>query len=341
MSYLDNVQKNTNTRYWVNNPSMKECEIAIAQDAFACTTNPAYCAKLFQSDPAYMKEKIAEVMQNSVEGIELAEQVYHATTKDLMQRFLPVYEASGGTKGFVTVQEDPRFEEDHEYILKASLRSKELGPNYMAKIPVTVHGIAVIEQMVKHNVPICATEVFAISQAVEIYRVYEEAVTKYGNRPPLYITHITGIMDQYFRDLVAKEKISISEEALALAGTAVGLKQYRLFKEKGYDAIILGGGARGLEHFTNFVGGDIHITINWSTAEELNATYQQAETFIDREIPAAIIDELLEKLPNFKRSWDENGMTVDEFADYGPVMLFRTQFMNGWSRLIDAVQMAR
>jgi hypothetical protein len=34
-------------------------------------------------------------------------------------------------------------------------------------------------------------------------------------------------------------------------------------------------------------------------------------------------------------------MTVDEFADYGPVMLVRTQFMNGWSRLIDAVQMAR
>lgn len=341
MSYLHDVQERTKTRYWVNNPSMQECDIAISEDAFACTTNPAYCAKLFQSDPAYMDKKIAEIIKKNDTSSEFAEQVYHATAKDLMERFLPVFEASGGTKGFVTVQEDPRFEEDHDYIIEASLRSKELGPNYMAKIPVTEHGIPVIEEMIKHNIPICATEVFALSQAIKVYEIYEAAVAKYGNRPPIYITHITGIMDQYFKELVAKEGISISNEALNLAGTAVGLKMYKLFMERGYKAVILGGGARGLEHFTNFVGGDLHITINWSTAVELNETYKEAESLIDQEISSSIIDELLEKLPNFKRAWEEDGMEVEEFADYGPVMLFRTQFMNGWSRLIDAVQLAK
>lgn len=341
MSYLGKVHSESKTRYWVNNPSMQECETAIANDAFACTTNPAYCAKLFQSDPAYMQSKIQEIISLKKDGPSLAEQVYHRTAKDLMDRFLPVYEASNGTKGFVTVQEDPRHEEDHNFILEASLRSKELGPNYMAKIPVTEHGIEVIKEMVKHNVPICATEVFAISQAVEVYRVYEEAVSQYNNRPPLYITHITGIMDQYFRDVVSKERVSISSEALALAGTAVGLKQYKLFKERGFKATILGGGARGLEHFTNFVGGDLHITINWSTALELNETYKEVTNGIDQEVPSSIIDELITKLPNFKRAWYEEGMGVDEFADYGPVMLFRTQFMNGWSRLVDAIQMMR
>lgn len=156
----------------------------------------------------------------------------------------------------------------------------------------------------------------------------------------MYITHITGIMDQYFQDLVKKEHIELSKEALELAGTSIGLKIYRLLEEKGLKGILLGGGARGLHHFTNFVGGDMHITINWSTAIELNNTYKEAVSMIDREVPQEIIDELLEKLPNYKRAYEDGGMQVDEFADYGPVMLFRTQFMNGYSRLVDATHLA-
>jgi len=199
----------------------------------------------------------------------------------------------------------------------------------------------VIDEMVKHDIPICATEVFSLSQAINVYKVYQESVKKYNKKPPIFITHITGIMDQYFQDLVAKESIKISKEALEMAGTIIGLREYRIFQENGYDATMLGGGARGLHHFTNFVGGDMHVTINWSTARELNASFSTVESMIDIQVPDSIVDELLGNLPNFKRAYEPDGMEIEEFADYGPVMLFRTQFMNGYSRLIDGIYLAK
>lgn len=341
MNYLQRVHAETKTRFWVNNPTLAECDEAIAQGAYACTTNPAYCSKLFQADPAYINKVIAAVLKKERTESNVAEKVYHTIAKDLMDRFLPVYMQSGGKEGFVTIQGDPRREEDHAYILETSLQAKTLGPNYMAKIPVTEHGLKVIAAMVEHNIPICATEVFSLSQAVTAYKVYQESVKKYGNKPPIFITHITGIMDQYFKELVAKESIKISREALEMAGTVIGLCEYRMFREKGYNTTMLGGGARGLHHFTNFVGGDMHVTINWSTALELNASLSTVEPMIDQQVPDSIIDELLENLPNFKRAYEIDGMEIEEFADYGPVMLFRTQFMNGYSRLIDGIHLAK
>ena len=42
-----------------------------------------------------------------------------------------------------------------------------------------------------------------------------------------------------------------------------------MMRQRGYDGILLGGGARGTHHFTEMVGGALHVTINWSTAEEI------------------------------------------------------------------------
>ncbi|MFA5514226.1 MAG: transaldolase family protein [Sphaerochaetaceae bacterium] len=341
MSYLKQVHAKTDTRFWVNNPSFEECDLAIAEGAFGVTTNPAFCAKLFQSAPEYMHSVVQSVVKTEKDIDKAAEKIYHQVCKDLMDRYLPVYEKSGKTSGFVTVQEDPRREEDHNYIIEASLRAKELAPNYMAKIPITEFGLKVVAELVKHDVPICGTEIFSLSQVTALNNVYEESAKASSKRPPLYITHITGIMDQYFADLVKKESIQISKEALDLAGTIIAQKVYRLIKDENMSGTFLGGGARGLQHFTNFVGGDLHVTINWSTAVELNETQKEVQNGIDTAYPSSIVDELLEKLPNFKRAYEPGAMSVESFADYGPVMLFRTMFMNGYSRLVDSVYLAQ
>lgn len=339
MDYLAKLQQTTRTRYWVNNPSLDEARSAVAHGAFACTTNPAHCSKILQSDAGYIKALVRRVLRDGTSPVDAPERIYHLACKDLMDIFLPRFNAEKGS-GYVTVQEDPRREEDSGYIIAASLRSAALAPNYMAKIPVTAPGLKVIDAMVERDIPLCVTEIFSISQAVAVWEKYNTAAKKYGKRPPMFVTHITGIMDDYFADLTKKERIAISPEALEVAGTAIALKQYALFKSIGVPCHMLGGGVRRRSHFTNFVGGDMHVTINWSTALELMAADIPMENAIDRAVPSNLVDELLEKLPNFRRAFDEDAMDAEEFADYGPVMLFRTQFMNGWSRLIDEVRIA-
>jgi len=336
-AYFHRVTQETPTRLWINNPTASDVEQSIKAGAVSCTTNPSYCSKLLQSEPAYIRGLIDKVVREEKDTDAAAERVYHLSAARIMEMFLPIYERSGGTDGFVTIQDDPRSDDDVEHIVEVTMRCTRLGKNFMTKIPVIASGIAAIEELVARNIPICATEIFAVAQAVEMCEVYQRAGRKSGHWPPFYVTHITGIFDQYWGEVVKSERISIAPEILAQAGSLIARKQYHLMRERKYRGTLLGGGARGTHHFTEFVGGDFHITINWSTADELIKADRPVVSRIDAPTPAEVVQELQAKLPGFRRAYDEGGLTVEEFADFGPLMFFKTMFLNGYARLLDEV----
>jgi transaldolase len=92
-----------------------------------------------------------------------------------------------------------------------------------------------------------------------------------------------------------------------------------------------------VQHFTEFVGGDFHITINWSTAHELIQADPTVVARIDVETPQSVIDELRAKFADFGKAYDDDGLSVAEFAGYGPVQLFRNAFLKGWYLLLAEV----
>lgn len=335
--YFHCVHAETPTRMWINNPTADDVCNSIAAGAVNCTTNPSYCAKLLQSEPAYIRGVIDHVVSEVKDNDQAAERVYHVATARILEMFRPLYEQSGGAMGFVTIQDDPRSDYDAAHIIDVSMRCTQLGRNVMAKIPVIASGVAAIEELVASNIPICATEIFTLSQAIHVCEVYERAAKRSGNYPPFYLTHITGIFDQYMTEVVKSEKIGIAPEILAQAGCLIARKEYRIMKERGYHAILLGGGARGTRHFTEFVGGSMHITINWSTASELIAANLPVVSRIDAPEPTGAVEELRAKIPGFRRAYDEDGLAIEEFADFGPLMLFKTMFLNGYARLLDEV----
>ena len=335
--YFHRVHAETPTRFWINNPTQADTERAIAAGAVDCTTNPSYCAKLLQSEPAYIRGGIDRVVREVKDNDEAAERVYHEASARIMGLFLPVYQRSGGSQGFVTIQDDPRADDDAGHIIDVTLRCCKLGPNFMTKIPVIPSGMAAMEELVARNIPICATEVFAVSQALAMAEAYERAARKSGHRPPFYLTHITGIFDQYMAETVKAERIAIAPDLLHQAGCIIARREYEAVKARFPKLVILGGGARGTYHFTEFVGGAMHITINWSTAEELLATDPPATSRIDAPTPKESVEELRAKIPGFRRAYDEDGLSVAEFADFGPLMYFKAMFLNGYARLLDEV----
>ena len=58
---------------------------------------------------------------------------------------------------------------------------------------------------------------------------------------------------------------------------------------------------------------------------------------IDAPTPREVVEELRAKVPGFRRGYDEDGLAVEEFADYGPLMFFKAMFLNGYARLLDEV----
>ena len=332
--YFHRVREETPTRFWINNPSEADMDRAIAAGAIDCTTNPAYCSKLLKSDPDYIRGAIDDVIKKTDDDEVAAVWVYQEAAVRVMARFLPLYEQSSGSYGYVTMQDDPRKDEDTDAIIQAALGNRSLGKNFMAKIPVIEAGLEALEACVEEDIPICATEVFSIDQTIHMCDLYQRAANKTGKHPPFYITHITGIFDDYMGRVAKRDGIEIDPAVLAQAGCAVARKEYGLLKERGYPATMLGGGARGTHHFTEMVGGDVHITINWSTAEEIIEANGPVVSRIGIETPQPIIDELADKFIDFRKAFYENSLSVGEFADYGPVQLFRNSFLQGYYLLL-------
>ena len=341
--YFHRLHRDTATRFWVNNPSGAELDQALAAGAVSCTTNPAYCAKLLQSDPAYIRGVIDGVLQHETHEIEAAAvRVYQRAAQRLIDGFRPLYEQSGGAYGYVTLQDDPCLDQDTVATIHGALENRRLGPNYMAKIPVIRGGIEALEACVAENIPICATEIFAVAQAIQMCERYEVAAQRSGNRPPFFVTHISGIFDQYLGVVARRDGIEVDAAVLNQAGCAIARKEYRLLKERGYLGILLGGGARGAHHFTEMVGGDAHVTINWSTAQEIiDADKPIVPRMIEGDPSAEAIAELREMFPDFRKAYDEDVLTVEEFADFGPVQFFRNAFLNGWYLLLAEVAARR
>jgi transaldolase len=104
---------------------------------------------------------------------------------------------------------------------------------------------------------------------------------------------------------------------------------------------MLGGGARGMHHFTEMVGGDVHVTINWSTAVEIMEAGTEVQPRMEAETPGAVIEELLDKVPDFRKAYKDDGLAVEEYAEYGPVQFFRNAFLKGWFLLLAEIPARR
>ena len=343
-SYFIRVTTQTPTEFWINNPTREHADLATANGATGCTNNPSYTQKMIDhpSEGAYA----LKVMDATIQEVEKEEDVLaefqRRLVKPICEKFLPIYEHSGGRKGFVSIQGDPLHEEDPDTIIREALENRKLSPNICCKIPTTASGLQAMEYLISKDVPLNATEIFGIRQAVVMCETYQRASQKYGRTPQLYISHIAGIYDDYLQEIVKRENIEISPDVLWQAGLAVARKLYQLMEERHYPGTFIAGGARGLHHFTEMVGGKVCCTINWEgTADHLLEQDPPVVYRLFNPVPQKAIDELMEKLPEFKRGYLEDGLEIEEFENFGPVCLFRNSFIKSWNRVSDLILSAR
>lgn len=341
--YFHQVTRKTATRFWVNNPTLEDADLAIGAGAISCTTNPTFSARLIRanSESARALSAIDAALRQTPDDRRAADLAQQELVKPVMERFLPLYERKPGLEGLVSIQGDPHADEDADHIIDEALRFRQLSKNFITKIPCTEAGLKAIETLIAEDMPIIATEVFAIAQVTETCKLYRRVSERTGKRPPFYVTHITGIFDEYLGNLVKREGVEISPEALFQAGCAIARKQYRILRERRYPVIMLGGGARGTHHFTEMVGGDIHVTINWSMAQELIEANPPVVSRLDAEAPQAVVKELCDKLRDFRKAFLDDGLPLHEFKDFGPLQFFRGMFMKGWDTLLETIKQRR
>jgi len=341
--YFHRVNEQTATRFWINNVTEWQAHKAIEEGAIGCTQNPSYVWKMITNPDA--KEHVDGIIRKHLSAFENDNDVLVAVQRELVgeicQIFLPLYEESDGKRGYVSIQGDP-FHEDVDTIVKCALYNREAAPNIMNKVPVTENGLKAIEYLASKGCPINATEVMSVRQALDVVDAYERGTKGMKNKAPIYYSHITGILDQYLGINVKENNIEIEKDILWQAGIAAAKKTYWMTKERNSEVGFIGGGARGLQHFTEMVGGDVNITINWiGTADKL---IEQDPVVVQRffqPTPYSVLDELLKKIPDFRKAYEVDAIKPEEYEEFGPVVLFRKSFEDAWSKALDYIKNMR
>jgi transaldolase len=321
----------------VNNPTVEEIGLAIEQGAVGCTTNPAYGGNLLKRAPDEIRPIIAECVRVSDDAAVVADLVQQRLVTRIVERFRPMYEASGGREGFVSIQGAPEADTDAAHIVEEARAGHAIGPNAAPKLPATGPGLEAFEILVADGYPTIVTEVFSLSQLVETSERYVRVTARTGNRPPFFMSPITGIFGDHLKALAARDGLSISTDDMELAGVAFTRECYRIVRERDYPVTLLAGGARIPLDLTGLVGGALHATINWSTFAELMADPSPFNAGIDEPIDQAALARLDGTFEDFHRAMRLDGLALEAFEEFGPLQHFRNNFIAGWTRVHDAI----
>lgn len=343
-AYFHRITELTPTKFWINNPTRVEAAWAIENGALGCTNNPSYPQKMIDHplEGEYALQLLDESIRETGDDTEAQILFQQKLVRPIAEKFFPIYQKSAGDQGHVSIQGDPIHEDDPDTIVREALNNRRVCENIACKIPTTKPGLKAMEILFAENVPVNATEIMSVQQAVDVFEMYSQVNGKTGKRPKLYMSHIAGIFDDYMKKVIERDQIDISADIAWQAGLAVARKIYCLMQERGYSGTFVAGGARGLHHFTEMVGGDVCVTINWAgTADKLLEQNPPVVNRLFNPVPQYVIDELLEKSPDFKRGYLEGSLDVEEYEDFGPVVLFRSSFIKSWKRVLEVASERR
>lgn len=338
--YFWRVRKQTATNFWVNNVTLEQAKLGLEAGAVGCTQNPAYLSKVVgkSTDAADVDAMLKEILADEKDDAEALAKLQIRQINRIAELFLPLYEETDGKEGYVSIQADP-FKENTADILRFAHMAREKYPNIICKIPVVKEALPALEQLIKERVPILATEVMSVSQAIVLNELYNRASKGVKDPAPVFIAHIAGIFDEQLQADVKDNDIDVSRDALWQAGISVAKKIKGAYDAKQSKIRFMDGGARGLHHFTEMVGVRGYVTINYKgTADKL---LEEDPVVIDRfsaPVAPTVIDELLVKVPNYRKAWMPDGLKVEEFESFPPVVRFRTQFENGWKAGLEYVK---
>lgn len=342
--YFHRISKLLPTKMWVNNVTRKNAQMAIDAGAVGCTQNPSYTWKMLThpEEKEYAMKILDETLKETDDDNQVVCILQRKLITGIAEVFMQVYEKTNGEHGYVSIQGDPIHEEDPQVIINEARRNREISPNMMIKIPATDAGLNAMHVLIKENTPLNATEVMGVSQFVNVCEMYHKIIKETKTKPIMYFSLITGIYDEWLQKDVEKKGIQINPDILYQAGMVIAKKVYQMRSDRNYSLGFIGGGVRGLQHFTEMVGGDVCITMNWEGhIEKLIELDLPVVSRLFNPVQPQVLDELLEKVPSFRQAYMENGLSVDEYEDFGPVMYFRDMFVSAWEKVLEKVKKRR
>lgn len=334
--------------WWNDSGVASELAEAVALGAVGGTSNPVIVSQAAAAHPELCLPILERLIAEHPRATEddLAWKLIHALGTESAARLQPVYEASRGRKGFLSMQVNPKFYPDLRLMLAQAVELSALAPNIAIKAPATEAGIQAMEEMVARGVSVNATVSFSVAQALAVSAAFERGLKRARaggvetDRIRLYITLMIGRVDDQLKRVAEAQRIVTTPGLADWAGIAVFKHAHRLFKGSGRPGTLLAAAYRHEGHWSQIIGPEVLQTIPYGWWTKFNASATAPALTLETEVDGSILAELRDKFPDFVRGHDVDGMRPPEFIRYGATVHTLNQFLGGYGDLVTFVRSA-
>jgi transaldolase len=151
-------------------------------------------------------------------------------------------------------------------------------------------------------------------------------------------TLMVGRLDDWMKVVAEKQKLVPTPGALDWAGVAALKHAYPMYKKAGYRTRLLAAAYRNHLHWSEFIGGDIVLTIPTGWQKRFNASSVEVIPRMDNPVPAWALTELTEQFEEFRKAYDPKGLKPAEFDNYGATARTLRAFLQSYYDLIGFVR---
>ncbi|MCB0927801.1 MAG: transaldolase [Mycolicibacterium insubricum] len=148
-------------------------DLVATRSVVGVTTNPSIFQAALTSGTAYD----AQVGELAAAGADVDTTIRTVTTDDVRQAcdvLAPVFAASGGVDGRVSIEVDPRLAHDTEKTVRQAVELWKIvdRPNLLIKIPATLAGLPAITAVIAEGISVNVTLIFSVERHRAVMNAY-------------------------------------------------------------------------------------------------------------------------------------------------------------------------
>ncbi|MCC8179998.1 MAG: transaldolase [Planctomycetes bacterium] len=344
-SPLHKTVATTRTQVWNDSCSIEELTYSVENGSVGATTNPVIVVDVLKKEMPLWKDRIVHIVDEMPEATEdeIAWKLIEEMAVKGASILMPIFEKEHGTKGRLSIQTNAKYYRDARRMADQAEYFDTLAPNLQVKMPVTKAGVDAVEESTYRGVSVNATVSFSVPQVLAVAEAVERGLKRRKNEgkdisgmTPV-CTMMVGRLDDYLKTVVDKENLSIDPGYLEWAGVAAFKKAYEIYGAKKYATKLLSAAYRNHMQWTEFVGGDVILTIPYKWQRRFNASGIDPVPRMDVPVDAKILEGLL-RIGEFRRAYEPDGMRIDEFDSFGATRRTLDQFLSGYAELLAIIR---
>ncbi|HEY5628670.1 MAG TPA: transaldolase family protein [Candidatus Limnocylindrales bacterium] len=345
-SPLAKMVETTPTDYWNDSCAVAELAYAVERGGTGATSNPTIVGEVMKKEKDHWVPRVREIAAGhpNWSEVEITWQLIEEMGVRGAAILQPVFDAHGGRKGRLSLQTNPANYRTPDRMVEQAVHFSTLAPNIQVKFPCTAEGLEAVEEATARGVVPNVTVVFTVPQCIAAAEAVERGLRR-AEAAGIDMSHATpvcslmiGRLDDWMKVLVERDAIALDPDAANWAGIAAFKRAYAIFQERGYRTRLLAAAYRHRLHWTELVGADVVLTMPHPWQVRFNNSGINPEPRIKVPVEPALIDDLLARIPDFRRAYEPDGLAPAEFVTFGATARTLRSFVASYHDLVGVVR---